>query len=258
MNSNFAGDVVADQIGVVGSGILGMSVGCARCHDHKHDPISLRDYTALAGIFKSSETLWGAAGMEPLSAPQTPLHELQNTALSPVPPDSELPQPVAPFKKRTTKGKFEYPPGAALAMGVRESWNVADSRVEIGGDSGKLGEVVPRGFLSLFPSGPIETHVCPPQSGRLELSDWLVGEARPLTARVLVNRVWLHLFGDGLVRTPDDFGVFGAENLSVSRPGASRTAGPPHHPFPQRRMVCERIDPKHCAQPHLSNRELSK
>lgn len=209
MNSNFASDVIADQIGVVGSGILGMSVGCARCHDHKHDPISLRDYTALAGIFKSSETLWGAAGMEPLSAPQTPLHELQKTAFSSIPPDSQLPQPVAPFKKRPAKGKFNYPPGAALAMGVRESPNIADSRVEIGGDSGKLGEVVPRGFLSLFPSGPIETHVCPPQSGRLELSDWLVAEARPLTARVLVNRVWLHLFGDGLVRTPDDFGVFG-------------------------------------------------
>lgn len=58
-DANFPMDVVADQIGVVVSGILGLSVGCARCHDHKHDPVSLREYTALAGILRSSETLWG-------------------------------------------------------------------------------------------------------------------------------------------------------------------------------------------------------
>jgi hypothetical protein len=209
MNNNFAADVVADQIGLIGSGILGISVGCARCHDHKHDPISLRDYTALAGIFKSTETLWGAAGMEPLSAPPTPLHELQKASLTSVPPESELAQPAAPFKKRPNKGKFNYPPGAPLAMGARDARDISDSRVLIGGDSAKLGELVPRGFLSLFPSRSLDATQCPPQSGRMELADWLVEEARPLTVRVIVNRIWLHLFGDGLVRTPDDFGVFG-------------------------------------------------
>ena len=77
MNVNFDMDVVADQIGVVGSGIMGLSVGCARCHDHKHDPIPTRDYYALAGIFKSSTTMWGLAANEGLTAPKTPLHELK-------------------------------------------------------------------------------------------------------------------------------------------------------------------------------------
>ena len=77
MNVNFNMDVVADQIGVVSSGIMGLSVGCARCHDHKHDPIPTRDYYAMAGIFTSTMTMWGAAANEKLTAPPTPLHELK-------------------------------------------------------------------------------------------------------------------------------------------------------------------------------------
>ncbi|MGB0580259.1 MAG: DUF1549 domain-containing protein, partial [Limisphaerales bacterium] len=77
MNVNFDMDVIADQIGVVSSGIMGLSVGCARCHDHKHDPIPTKDYYALAGIFKSSTTMYGLAANEGLTAPKTPLHELK-------------------------------------------------------------------------------------------------------------------------------------------------------------------------------------
>ncbi|MGI9473527.1 MAG: DUF1553 domain-containing protein [Rubripirellula sp.] len=79
MNKNFAMDVVDDQINVVCTGVIGLSVACARCHDHKHDPVPTRDYYALAGIFASTETLYGAAGNEKLTAPPTPLHELRST-----------------------------------------------------------------------------------------------------------------------------------------------------------------------------------
>lgn len=93
MNNNFSMDIVNDQINVVSTGIMGLSVACARCHDHKHDPIPTRDYYALAGIFSSTETLYGLAANEKLTAPPTPLHSLR----------SDLP---TPGKKRTEPPHF--------------------------------------------------------------------------------------------------------------------------------------------------------
>ena len=78
MNNNFAMDVVDDQINAVCTAVIGLSVACARCHDHKHDPIPTRDYYALAGIFASTETLYGLAGNEKLTAPPTELHQLKS------------------------------------------------------------------------------------------------------------------------------------------------------------------------------------
>ena len=78
MNKNFAMDVVDDQINVVWTAVMGLSVACARCHDHKHDPIPTRDYYAMAGIFASTETLYGLAANEKLTAPATELHELRS------------------------------------------------------------------------------------------------------------------------------------------------------------------------------------
>ncbi len=76
MNNNFAMDVVDDQINAVCTAVMGLSVACARCHDHKDDPVPTRDYYALAGIFASTETLYGKAADEKLTAPPTPLHGL--------------------------------------------------------------------------------------------------------------------------------------------------------------------------------------
>ncbi len=206
MNENFEMDVIADQINVIGSGILGLSVGCARCHDHKTDPIPTRDYYALAGIFKSSETMWGAAAHQGLTAPQTPLHELQ--AAAKVRPRAEVEPIIAANKPRKTPAKaaFTYTADAPLAMGVRDAKKIEDCKLNIDGESKKLGAAIPRGFLSACGGGTVTDLK---QSGRLELAKWLASPQNPLTARVFVNRVWLHLFGDGLVTTPNDFGLSG-------------------------------------------------
>ncbi len=209
MNDNFEMDVVADQIGVIGHGIMGLSVGCARCHDHKTDPIPTRDYYALAGIFKSTETLWGAAAHQGLTAPQTPLHELKMAAKVAVRPEAEVIISKHEPRRPPAKPAFKYAADTPLAMGVREAKTVVDCKLNIDGESKKLGAPIPRGFLTACGGIDPGIQIDAKQSGRLQLAQWLTSKQHPQTARVMVNRVWQHLFGEGLVRTPDDFGITG-------------------------------------------------
>lgn len=213
MNNNFDMDVVADQIDVIGSGVLGLSIACARCHDHKFDPIPTRDYYALAGFFASSETMWGIAANEGLTAPKTGLHVL--TAAPQILPPKDFKETVLVLESNTgipkPIPKPPWPIGTPLAMGLRDRAKPADCKINIKGDAKKLGERVPRGFLTACSTE--DTPLNAPsdkQSGRLELAAWLTRSDHPLTARVMVNRVWQHLFGTGLVVTPNDFGVYGA------------------------------------------------
>ncbi|MCA9154260.1 MAG: PSD1 domain-containing protein [Planctomycetales bacterium] len=210
MNDNFVMDIVADQIDVIGRGVMGISVACARCHDHKFDPIPTRDYYALAGIFTSTETMWGTAAHEGLTAPATDLHVLKSAPQ--VPPPADFVETVLVLESNTGKPKpipkSKWAAGTPLAMGVRDRDKPADAKINIKGESSKTGDAVPRGFLSACDL-PVAIEVDASQSGRRQLAEWITHPAHPLTGRVIVNRVWQQMFGEGIVRTPDDFGVYG-------------------------------------------------
>ena len=181
-NPNYEMDLIADQIDVTTRGFLGLTVQCARCHDHKFDPVSTREYYALAGIFQSSWMLSGGATKGNGKKDRERLPFLQGPGLH-----------------RLSHG--------GEAMGVKE-FTPSEARICRGGESDDRGDTVPRGFLTVAMLGSVPK-IDPKQSGRLELAQWLSSPDNPLTARVAVNRVWHHLFGRGLSTSLDDFGSQG-------------------------------------------------
>ena len=114
------------------------------------------------------------------------------------------------LKKRLDQVKAAAPPSLPEAMAPLDhtSDKIADSPVHIRGEVKNHGPVVPRGFLQVLSPG-VSSIRSPQGSGRAELADWLTDPDNPLVARVFVNRVWMHLMGEGLVRTVDNFGVQG-------------------------------------------------
>ena len=242
----FQMDNVDEKIDTVTRSVLGLTVSCARCHDHKFDPVPITDYYSLAGIFTSTED--GAGVRNKMGGGGLDYYDSKNlirlsTEMPPPPADqvAVLETKVAETKKEwdeirgTPRGlkpgkngqptqrpfrlRYERAQADLLALtdpaargyavhGVRDGEKIADTQVRIRGEAERLGPVVPRGFLSAF-EVPGASPVNATQSGRLELAKWLSSPANPLTPRVIVNRAWHQLFGQGLVTTVDNFGVTG-------------------------------------------------
>jgi cytochrome c553/mono/diheme cytochrome c family protein len=235
-------DIIDEQIDTVGKAFLGLTLGCARCHDHKFDPIQTVDYYALAGIFKSTRTMesfkkvarWHENPLPDSDAIARQLtHQQQvatkksevqkfvdetNAALKAAKPNEALPErpeslypPEAQTRLKALRDELaaldKLAPELPSAMGVTEN-QVVEVPIHVRGSHLKLGEVTPRHVPVVFTS--VEApHFSAEQSGRRELAQWLVDPKHPLTYRVFVNRVWRWHFGRGLVRTPDNFGMLG-------------------------------------------------
>jgi hypothetical protein len=243
----FALDVADEQIDAVTQGMLGLTVACARCHDHKFDPVPQADYYAMAGIFLSTDTRFGTPRVIQNNN-TTPLITLPEKAdIRDAPPLT--PTQIAQMKRQlefATKQRDEVLAEARasgdraaianprliganiqigilekllgrydengkphrLAMGVQDKMYVRDAQLLQRGELDKPQGAVPRGFVQVIASKQ-PARIGKESSGRLELADWIASPENPLTARVMANRVWLKLFDQGLVPTPDNFGTTG-------------------------------------------------
>ncbi|MGV3485323.1 MAG: PSD1 and planctomycete cytochrome C domain-containing protein [Planctomycetaceae bacterium] len=172
-----------DRVDTVTRGLLGLTVACARCHDHKYDPIPTSDYYAIAGVFASTEMF--------------------NRPLALLGQQGSSDQDDSPQEKAGRKDK-----APEESMHIVRDVQPRDLNIMIRGDVTNQGPVVPRGFLSVLGNGERTpfTH----GSGRLELANAIACRQNPLTARVIVNRVWGELIGQPLVSTPSNFGMRGS------------------------------------------------
>ena len=212
-------DLIDEQIDAASRAVLGLTVSCARCHDHKYDPITMRDYYALAGIFRSTDVFYGTNGKKNKALNASTLLPLadENKSLSEQPKLAQTaPKLVSsrPLKnKKQGKKKAVNIPQQSPQMIMHEVMAVRDGQVGdcpiyLKGEPDDPGAQVPRGVIPLLTNGNAP-QMPSNSSGRYQLAEWLTSPENPLTARVMVNRVWQHLFGQGIVRTADNFGATG-------------------------------------------------
>jgi hypothetical protein len=252
-------DTIDEQLELIGRGMLGLTLGCSRCHDHKFDPITLQDYYGMAGILKSTRTLHGKykpdgvfSDVNKVSLVETAEERQQREkklqvyeqeiaalqkVLAPLKESAALLKDQESKKKEKDTDKEQSPdkgndpekekrkeldakinslemrigllefnkPLPPFAHAVQDEEKPEDCHIAIRGNAHQLGTEVPRGFVQLASFG--ESQPGFRGSGRLELAKWLTDGRQPLTPRVYVNRVWQQLFGSGIVRSSDNFGV---------------------------------------------------
>ena len=209
---------IEDTIDNLGRTFLGLTVNCARCHDHKFDPITAQDYYALYGILKSTRYPWPGIELEQRQRDFIPLVAPENLAAAEA-AKREFEKEQKRLEKEVEKLKDAAKTAAEKALAdhaktrppfetayaVADAAKREDAALQFKGDPAKPGERVKRRFLTVLGGAEVTSA----ESGRRELAGWLTSKENPLTARVIVNRVWQAHFGTGLVPTPNDFGKQG-------------------------------------------------
>ena len=163
----------AEQVDTLTRSLLGLTVACAQCHDHKYDAFTQKDYYALAGVFASTDLVDRMAD------------------------GSKIKKDTEAAKKRID------------TIHMVHDKKPENLHVFLRGNPETKGEIVPRRFLRVLSEG--EPKPFTQGTGRLELAESIVSPDNPLTARVIVNRVWSMFFGRGLVTTPSNFGLLGTK-----------------------------------------------
>jgi hypothetical protein len=197
---------VADRVDTLGTAILGLTIGCARCHDHKYDPLTQREYYQLFAFFNNVPE-WGIGPNNGNSPPFVNVPESWPN-LSPSEDVAQAPEPVKLSRARVEAGNgLRRPqPGSPRTVMVmcemdtpRASYLLQRGQYNLADKSQVLTPAVPR-YLNVSAQQP---------ANRLELARWLTSPRHPLTARVAVNRLWQQFFGVGIVKTSENFGIQG-------------------------------------------------
>jgi hypothetical protein len=220
LDAEFEVEYVVDRVDTTSTVWLGLTAGCARCHDHKYDPISQKEYYRLFAFFNN--------------VPEKGIDGRKGAAK----PFLEIPHPIVQRRLevlRLRREELDRRPSASAEASVAEA--VARERAELDGAIKKLepkattqvqimqeaperkptyllllgaydhpdkSELLTPALPELFGNLPADR-----PADRLALAQWLIGPENPLTARVIANRLWQHHFGVGLVRTSEDFGSRG-------------------------------------------------
>jgi len=270
----FRMDMVDEQVDITTRAFMAVTASCARCHDHKFDPIPMKEYYSLAGIFRSTKTLYGTTNTQgnrqptqliSLTVPESPtsasdepeedavadtvdtsqreaairkqlatlqaqnkklvkqiaqVKESDGKAAKLQKERAELQKTIVemraqlaapPSQTTTNKKKGQVSKSQAtgpVAMGVEEG-TVENSPVYLRGETDKSNGIAERGFLTILDPQLKQPILETEQSGRMEYANWIASPDNPMTARVLANRIWQHLFGEGIVRSVDNLGMSG-------------------------------------------------
>jgi hypothetical protein len=222
-------DEVEERVHTVSSTFLGLNLACARCHDHKYDPLTHSDYYAIAGVLSNSKST-DVALSEGVDAAEVVRSrksvkaldaEFEKLSKSDKEEDklkaTEIRQKIEQAKSVVGYDSLLTPGVEDLRLEVRQAEGshgsrivfereLKDSAIEIRGNPNKLGASVPRRFVSVLTQPTSVVQGWTQGSGRYELAQSITGQSQDLAARVMVNRIWKHHFGRGLVDTPSDFG----------------------------------------------------
>lgn len=245
-------EIIGEQLDVMGRAFLGISIGCARCHDHKFDPVPTSDFYAMAGIMLNTQIQDGKpfGSLEKIEkSARTKYKNFQrslSTATGAIEKSlvrldelcrqgkirrwptqsweeviaklsagqrSKAEKTLKELRKAQTdleKLRKENPPKVfetlAVADRAAKGRNFLNAKIHIRGSEQNLGDEIPRNVMQVLRSDE-RLKIGEKESGRLQLAN--VIDRHPLTARVMVNRIWHHLFGRGIVRTTDNLGTLG-------------------------------------------------
>jgi hypothetical protein len=277
-------EVLTEMVNGIGSAVLGLTVGCARCHDHKFDPVSLGDYYRLQAFFTGVKYADVDFATEEEKAARKKAADELNARIAPIKKqiaaiDDPVRAKLVRAKREALEPKYrealDTPAGKRTAEQkklaadaqplVKVSWDEvldalsaedrakrAELRAELHALQARMPPPVPaawavktedkdapafvlkRGnpkskWTAVVPAFPRVLASTPAEpKTRTELAAWITKPGHPLTARVMVNRLWHHHFGRGIVATPNDFGVRGER---------------PTHPELLDWLACELVNP---------------